>query len=157
MFSESPGIALRKRAASIIAAFAMVTLVVAKLIAHYSPATAFKVASGLVSHQICSSTFVSHQNPDEAFGRISPTLGPLSWVATYDIDYQQSVVSARIRIASLNGTMSFLSTTTVFGTANDITLAELALEMLFPEDQETIAIVNSLDGHRSQRAPLKDA
>jgi hypothetical protein len=52
--------------------------------------------------------------------------------------------------------MSFLSTTTVFGTANDITLAELAL-MLFPEDQETIAIVNSLDGHRSQRAPLKDA
>jgi CubicO group peptidase (beta-lactamase class C family) len=74
----------------------MVTLVVAKLIAHYSPATAFKVASGLVSHQICASTFVSHQNPDEAFGRISPTLGPLSWVATYDIDYQQSVVSARI-------------------------------------------------------------
>ena len=62
-----------------------------------------------------------------------------------------------IRIASPNGTMSFLSTTTVFGTANDITLAELALEMLFPEDQETIAIVNSLDGHRSQRAPLKDA
>jgi hypothetical protein len=53
--------------------------------------------------------------------------------------------------------MSFLSTTTVFGTANDITLAELALEMLFPEDQETIAIVKPLDGHRSQRAPLKDA
>src|SRR5260370_17030253 len=74
----------------------MVTLVVAKLIAYYSPATAFKVASGLVSHQICSSTFVSHQNPDEAFGRIPPTLGPRSWVGTYDLDYQQSVVSARI-------------------------------------------------------------
>jgi hypothetical protein len=57
-----------------------------------------------------------------------------------------------IQIASPNGTMSFLSTTTVFGTANDITLAELALEMLFPEGQETIAIVKSLDGHRSQRA-----
>lgn len=39
---------------------------------------------------------------------------------------------------------------------NDITLAELALEMLFPEDQETIAIVKSLDGYRSQRAPLKE-
>ena len=33
--------------------------------------------------------------------------------------------------------MSFLSTVTVFGTPNDVTLSELALEMLFPADDET--------------------
>jgi hypothetical protein len=36
--------------------------------------------------------------------------------------------------------VSFLSTVTVFGTANDVTLAELALEMLFPADDETVEI-----------------
>ena len=33
--------------------------------------------------------------------------------------------------------LSLLSTTTVFGTANDITLAELTLESFFPADEFT--------------------
>jgi hypothetical protein len=32
----------------------------------------------------------------------------------------------------------------VFGTASDVTLSELALEMLFPADAETVQIVSAL-------------
>ncbi|HEV7778728.1 MAG TPA: hypothetical protein VGO76_17790 [Luteibacter sp.] len=35
--------------------------------------------------------------------------------------------------------LSFFSTTTVFGTPTDITLAELALECFFPADEFTAA------------------
>jgi hypothetical protein len=35
------------------------------------------------------------------------------------------------------GKLSFLSTTTVFGTPIDVTLSELALECFFPADQAT--------------------
>ena len=37
------------------------------------------------------------------------------------------------------GRLSFISTTTVFGTPVDVTLAELALETFFPADAETAA------------------
>jgi len=46
-----------------------------------------------------------------------------------------------LRIATRAGTVSFLNTTTIFGTPTDVTLSELALEMLFPADDETVAIV----------------
>jgi transcriptional regulator with XRE-family HTH domain len=49
-----------------------------------------------------------------------------------------------LRIATRLGAMSFLNTVTVFGTPNDVTLAELALEMLFPADDETIEIARSM-------------
>lgn len=49
-----------------------------------------------------------------------------------------------LRIATRLGEMSFLSTITVFGTANDITLAELALEMLFPADDQTAKIAGKM-------------
>jgi transcriptional regulator with XRE-family HTH domain len=49
-----------------------------------------------------------------------------------------------LRIATRLGTVSFLNTVTVFGTPNDVTLAELALEMLFPADAETIEITKSM-------------
>ncbi|WP_158931659.1 helix-turn-helix transcriptional regulator [Acidisphaera sp. S103] len=48
-----------------------------------------------------------------------------------------------MRIATAAGVVSFLSTTTVFGTPTDLTLSELALEMLFPADSETEGIVKS--------------
>ena len=35
------------------------------------------------------------------------------------------------------GRLSFFSTTTVFGTPNDVTLAEIAIEQFFPADQPT--------------------
>jgi transcriptional regulator with XRE-family HTH domain len=49
-----------------------------------------------------------------------------------------------LRIATRLGTVSFLNTVTVFGTPNDVTLAELALEMLFPADDQTIEIANNM-------------
>jgi transcriptional regulator with XRE-family HTH domain len=49
-----------------------------------------------------------------------------------------------LRIATRLGTVSFLTTVTVFGTANDVSLSELALEMLFPADEQTVALVRSM-------------
>jgi hypothetical protein len=55
--------------------------------------------------------------------------------------------------------VSFLNTITVFGTPNDVTLAELALEMLFPADSDTVAAVQQMQreqemllGRRSRMA-----
>ena len=42
------------------------------------------------------------------------------------------------------GVMSFLGTVTVFGTPNDVTLSELALEMLFPADDRTAEIAKAM-------------
>jgi hypothetical protein len=42
-----------------------------------------------------------------------------------------------LRLRSPLGELSFLSTTTVFGTPMDVTLAELAIESFFPADQLT--------------------
>jgi transcriptional regulator with XRE-family HTH domain len=48
---------------------------------------------------------------------------------------EQIVVPLRIRTAL--GTLSFFSTTTVFGTPVDVTLSELAIEAFFPADGQT--------------------
>ena len=55
-----------------------------------------------------------------------------------------------LRIATRLGTVSFLNTVTVFGTPNDVTLAELALEMLFAADAATIEIVRSMVQEQAQ-------
>jgi transcriptional regulator with XRE-family HTH domain len=49
-----------------------------------------------------------------------------------------------LRIATRFGVMSFLGTVTVFGTPNDVTLAELALEMQFPADDRTAEIAKAM-------------
>ena len=51
------------------------------------------------------------------------------------VDY--AGVAVPFQLATDNGTLSFLSTTTVFGTPVDITLSELALESFFPADAQT--------------------
>ncbi len=48
--------------------------------------------------------------------------------------------------------MSFLSTVTVFGTPNDVTLSELGLEMLFPADDRTAEIAKAMVAERSAPA-----
>ena len=58
-----------------------------------------------------------------------------------------------LRIATRFGTVSFLNTLTVFGTPSDVTLAELALEMLFPADDETIEIAAQMERERLLAAP----
>ena len=49
-----------------------------------------------------------------------------------------------LHLSTRFGIVSFLNTLTVFGTPNDVTLSELALEMLFPADDKTIEIVKDM-------------
>lgn len=48
-------------------------------------------------------------------------------------------VAIPLRLAVDGGTLSFISTTTVFGTPVDVTVSELALETFFPADAPTYA------------------
>ena len=57
-----------------------------------------------------------------------------------------------LRVATRLGTVSFLGTVTVFGTASDVTLSELALEMLFPADDQTVEIVKQMVEEKSADA-----
>jgi transcriptional regulator with XRE-family HTH domain len=49
-----------------------------------------------------------------------------------------------LQLNSASGTLSFFSTTTVFGTPVDITLSELAIESLFPADAATVEVMRRL-------------
>jgi MmyB-like transcription regulator ligand binding domain len=49
-----------------------------------------------------------------------------------------------LKLVTEVGMLSFISTTTIFGTPRGITLSEIALEAFFPADPETAAIVRRL-------------
>jgi hypothetical protein len=49
-----------------------------------------------------------------------------------------------MRLATPMGVLSFISTTTVFGTPLDVTLSELALESFFPADAATAAALRQM-------------
>jgi transcriptional regulator with XRE-family HTH domain len=49
-----------------------------------------------------------------------------------------------LQLMSEQGTLSFFSTTTVFGTPIDVTLAELAIEAFFPADAATAEVLRRL-------------
>lgn len=53
-------------------------------------------------------------------------------------------IAVPLRLATDEGVLAFLSTTTVFGTPVDVTLSELALETFFPADGRTAAILNRM-------------
>lgn len=53
-------------------------------------------------------------------------------------------IAVPLRLKTEHGTLSFLSTTTVFGTPIDITLSELALESFFPADTATVVVLNRI-------------
>jgi transcriptional regulator with XRE-family HTH domain len=53
-------------------------------------------------------------------------------------------VAVPLELASAGGTLAFLSTTTVFGTAVDISLSELAIEAFFPADAFTAETMRRL-------------
>jgi transcriptional regulator with XRE-family HTH domain len=55
-------------------------------------------------------------------------------------------IAVPLKLRTQAGTLSFISTVTVFGTAVDITLAELSLETFYPADAETAATLRSLAG-----------
>ena len=51
-----------------------------------------------------------------------------------------------LRFTSPSGVLSFISTTTVFGTPVDVTLSEIAIESFFPADAATAAAMRALAG-----------
>jgi hypothetical protein len=53
-------------------------------------------------------------------------------------------VAVPLQLATEAGVLSFLSTTTVFGTPVDVTLSELALETFFPLDDFTAEAVRQI-------------
>jgi transcriptional regulator with XRE-family HTH domain len=61
---------------------------------------------------------------------------------TDEVDYGGVVVPFRLRTDF--GVLSFFSTTTVFGTPLDVTLAELAIESFFPADSQTTETLNRI-------------
>jgi hypothetical protein len=56
---------------------------------------------------------------------------------------------SRSRLASAAGPLTFISTTTVFGTPVDVTLSELALETFFPADPATADVLRTLAAGRA--------
>ena len=55
-----------------------------------------------------------------------------------------AAVYVPLQLQSPAGVLNFISTITVFGTPNDITLAELALETFFPADEATAHALREL-------------
>lgn len=60
---------------------------------------------------------------------------------------EEHAVLVPLRIRTSLGLLSFLSTTTVFGTPVDVTLSELAIEMFFPADAATAKAVRNAAGY----------
>lgn len=57
-------------------------------------------------------------------------------------------IAVPLQLWSPHGTLSLISTTTVFGTPVDLTLAELALETFFPADEASAAMLRRLGDSR---------
>ena len=76
----------------------------------------------------------------EAYPLVSKSDGDAK--STDEVDYGGVVVPFRLRTDF--GVLSFFSTTTVFGTPLDITLAELAIESFFPADPQTTETLNRI-------------
>lgn len=53
-------------------------------------------------------------------------------------------IAVPLHVRTGEGVLSFLTTTTVFGTAVDLTFSELAIESFFPADQATTAVLRRL-------------
>jgi len=58
-------------------------------------------------------------------------------------------VAIPLQVSTDQGLLSFISTTTVFGTPVDVTLSELALESFFPADAFTAEALNALARERA--------
>jgi transcriptional regulator with XRE-family HTH domain len=58
----------------------------------------------------------------------------------------QNEIAVPFKLRTQAGTLSFISTVTVFGTAVDITLSELSLETFYPADGETASVLRGLAG-----------
>lgn len=63
---------------------------------------------------------------------VPPRSGPMS-----SDPAQEGRIAIPLKLKTDDGPLSFLSTTTVFGTAVDVTLSEITIEAFFPADERT--------------------
>jgi transcriptional regulator with XRE-family HTH domain len=78
---------------------------------------------------------------------------PVDAARSHGAAIDPSGVAVPLQFDSAHGVLSFIGTTTVFGTPVDITLAELALETFFPADSRTAEVLRRLgDGHAAAAA-----
>jgi transcriptional regulator with XRE-family HTH domain len=70
----------------------------------------------------------------------------LSYPAPPDEDHRSLAgeIMVELRLGSDQGPLAFFSTVTTFGTAVDITVAELSIEAFFPADERTVGTLNGL-------------
>jgi hypothetical protein len=64
-----------------------------------------------------------------------------------------SAVVVPLTFRTAAGSLSFFSTTTVFGTPVDVTLSELAIEAFFPADPATAALLHEMAASLGAAAP----
>ncbi|MEO3475048.1 helix-turn-helix transcriptional regulator [Roseomonas sp. CAU 1739] len=57
---------------------------------------------------------------------------------------ERGLIATPLRLRVAGGELALISTTTVFGTATDVTLAEITLESFFPADGETAAALRAM-------------
>jgi hypothetical protein len=60
------------------------------------------------------------------------------------LDEEHDPIAVPFRLATIDGVLSFFSTTTVFGTPVDITVSELAIEAFLPADAATAEIMRNV-------------
>lgn len=63
-----------------------------------------------------------------------------------DVPGELASVAVPFQLRTPDGVLSFISTTTIFGTPVDVTLQELAVESFFPADAQTALALNTLAG-----------
>ncbi len=90
----------------------------------------------------------------ESYPRPAKGVSGSTDIGADEVDYGGVVVPLRLRTEF--GVLSFFSTTTVFGTPLDITLAELAIESFFPADPQTAEILTRIVGQSASK-PLPAA
>lgn len=64
-----------------------------------------------------------------------------------------SGVVVPFQLSTSAGLLSFISTTTIFGTPVDVTLQELAVESFFPADAQTMAALTTMAAQLREQAP----
>lgn len=75
--------------------------------------------------------------------RSYPVAGPAG-TSSAEAGHDFAGIAVPMQLSTPVGVLSFISTTTVFGTPVDLTLAELALETFLPADEGTAEALRSL-------------
>lgn len=65
-------------------------------------------------------------------------------VVTAEPSTEHPGVVLPVRLRTRRGVLSFFTTAATFGTAADVTLAELTVEQFFPADAQTAAVVRAV-------------